>query len=299
MIIKNISKILCCFLIIIFSLQTFGQCSYQIPIFKTEKLNKANYLLHDSLKHKKKNNDGLYFGISFGAYFANRYTAQYYNGSGVNRLNDSLIKSQYNYQNIETALAASDTSRYRLGELPAKMKYSPALMVGLFFKYDIKNSAIFFQFNFAKLKASDVFTILVWDTTKNTLSYPKQESISGSEQRMNMDIGYCYTFNPKKNYRPYFEFGFNLNNIKWVDNKIKIESVELSIENQKLAYYNINQGGLGIGAFIGGGINMIFNESISITPGFDIYFTKTNLGSYDQFKPNYTIFVKATLNGLL
>jgi len=296
MTIKNISKILCCFLIIISSLQTFGQCSYQIPIFKTEKLNKANYLLHDSLKHKKKNNDGIYFGINFGAYFANRYTAQYYNGSGVNRLNDSLLHSINNYQNIKTALSSDS---FALGELPAKMKYSPALMIGLFLKYDLKNSAIIIQFNFSKLHAKDVFTINCLDPYNPSIPIQKEEGITGSEQRTNIDIGYCYTFNPKKNYRPYFEFGFNLNNTKWVDNNIKIESVELSLENQKLAYYNINQGGIGIGAFLGGGINMIFNESIAITPGFEMYLTKTNLGSYDQFKPNYTIFVKATLNGLL
>ena len=272
-----------------------------MPIFKTDELCKNNYLNKDSLKHKnkKKNDDGLYFGINFGFYKANRYTAQYYNGRGKNRLNDSLIKSQYNYLNIENALSASDTSRYRLGELPAKMKYSPALMIGLFCKYNIKNSSIFFQFNFSKLKANDVFTIMVLDTTTNTILNPKQESISGSEQRTNIDVGYSYTFNHKKICRPYFDIGFNLNDTKFIDNKIKIESVELSLVNQRISYYNIRQGGIGMGGFIGGGVNLVFNESICLIPGFDIYFTKTKLGNYNQIKPNYTIFVKAILNGLL
>ena len=298
MTINKITKFVLCVLVIVYSVQVFSQCSYQIPILKSDKFNKSNYSLLDSLKHKnkKKNNDGLYFGVNLGFYKANSYTAQYYNGSGTNKLNDSLLFSYNNVQNIKNALG---TDTFNLGELPTKMKYAPAMMIGLFFKYNIKNSSFFFQFNFCKLKANDVFTVLLLDTNNNTITYPKQESISGSEQRTNIDIGYSYNFNHDKNYIPYIECGFNINDTKFLYNKIKIENLEINLVNQRILYYNINQGGIGTGVFLGGGINIIFNESISVIPGFDIYYTQTKLGNFDQLKPNYSVFVKAILNGLL
>ena len=298
MTITKITKIVLCVLVFAYSVQAFSQCSYQIPIFKTDKLNKSNYSLLDSLKHKnkKKNNDGLFFGVNLGFYKANNYTAQYYNGSGTNKLNDSLLFSYNNVQNIKNALG---TDTFNLGYLPSKMKYAPAMMIGLFLKYNINNSSFFFQFNYCKLKANDVFTILLLDTNTNTITFPKQESISGSEQRTNIDIGYCYNFTHNKNYIPYIECGFNINDTKFIYNKIKIENLEINLVNQWILYYNIIQGGIGTGVFLGGGINFVFNESVSVIPGFDIYYTKTKLGNFDQLKLNYSAFVKVILNGLL
>ncbi len=278
------------------------QFSLQVPLFKSINPSEKNIFLFDSTKHKKSNN-GFYFGVNMGFYFANRYTAQYYNGSeenktGVNKV-DSVINYPLNYQNIKQVLIYD--FYLPKGGLPIEMKYSPAFLIGFFTKYNFKNSGIFMQFNFCKLKTNDVFTLVIKDPN-NFSSEPeyKQEAISGSEQRANIDIGYSYTFYPKKKNRPYIELGYNINSTKFIDNKIKIENLEYSIANYYYTYYNIKQSGVGMGGFFGSGVELNFSESISVNPGFDIYWTKINLGNYnDKLKFNYSIFIRAILNGLL
>ncbi len=249
------------------------------------------------LKLGKKENDsknGLFFGANLGFYFANKYNAQYYNGKGINSV-DSVIFHPYNYTNIKQALQHD----FLLSELPSNLKYSPALMIGLFFKYSFLKSAFFIQFNFSKLTTKDIFTIQYNDPFNPSIPIYKQESIHGAEQRANIDVGYSYTFSPDKKTRPYIELGVNLNNTKLIENRIKIENLDFSIINPSTSYYKFNEGGIGMGAFIGSGVELVFSDIVSVNPGFNIYYNKTKLGDYYKFKPNYAIFVRVVLNGLL
>ncbi|MFA4851466.1 MAG: outer membrane beta-barrel protein [Bacteroidales bacterium] len=275
--------------------QAKAQYCYNFNFHKKEKSLRSIYLPGDSTKHKK-NNTGFYFGANLGFYFANRYTAQYYNGNGVNKV-DSVINHYYNYQNIKNILGY-DT--FSLSELPKKMKYSPAILLGFFVKYNFNNSGIFMQLNYAKLKAKDVFTIKTYDPYNPSLPIYKQEEISGAEKRTNIDIGYSYTFCSGKKYRPFAEIGFNINDTKFMESKIKIEGAEYSLVNPYFTYHNLKQSGNGIGAFFGAGIEINFNQSISLNPTFNVHYQKINLGNYnDKFKPNYSLFVRIILNGLL
>jgi hypothetical protein len=282
---------------VIFVLFPFtAQCqrSYNLAVFQYRQKDVNSFPQADSGRYKKKNNNGLYFGANLGFFFANKYNAQYYNGSGKNDL-DSVINYTYNYNAIKQNLMYD----FSLSELPSKMKYSPAFLVGLYFKYTIRNSAVFFQFNFSKLSTKDVFTIQYYDPYNPSIPIYKEEGIYGSEQRANIDFGYSYTFPSRDKNRPYLELGFNLNDTKFLSNKIKIEGLDFNLLNYHDSYYNIEQGGVGMGGFIGGGMELNFSESVSINPGFDLYFTKYRLGDYYQLKPNYSIFVRAILNGLL
>jgi hypothetical protein len=272
-----------------------GQLSYHLPLIRQEKAHNDLLQLNDSTKHKKKNTDGLYIGVNLGFYKANRYTASYYNGSGVNNV-DSTINNTYNYPKIKESLIYD----FSLAQLPAKMHYSPAFLLGVYFKYAIKNSGIIIQFNIAKLRANDVFTLII-DDPNNFSSEPvyKQESIQGIEQRASIDVGYSYTFNPRSNYRPFLQFGGNLTSTKFLDNKIKIENLQYSITNYRFSYYKLEQGGVGFGAFAGGGMNLIFNESISIMPTLNIYYTHAKMGPLTKPKFNYSFYITAILNGIL
>jgi hypothetical protein len=244
---------------------------------------------------KKDDGNGLYIGVNLGFYFANRNNALYYNGSGVNNV-DSTINYSLNYPRIKEVLLYNFT----LAELPAKMHYSPSFLLGVYLKYAIKNSGIFMQFNFSRLKANDVFTLIV-DDPNNYSSEPvyKQEAIWGVEQRASIDLGYSYTFNPEKNYRPFLQFGANLTTTKFIDNKIRIENLEYSITNYYFNYYKIEQGGVGFGGFAGCGMNLIFSESISIMPTLNIYYTQAKMGELTKPRFNYTFYISAILNGIL
>jgi hypothetical protein len=285
--------------LILFTGLANAQYCYNYNSDNKEKFTKNSYPLplSDSTKHKKKNKNGFYFGVNLGFYFANRYTAQYYNGSSVNKV-DSVIKYLPNYTAIKQALG--DTFYFNPNEeLPSKMKYSPAFLFGLYAKYNFKNSGIFMQFNFSKLRANDVFTIYYYDPLNPSIPIYKQEVIWGGEQRTSIDVGYSYTFSSKSNFKPFIQFGANLTNTKFLENKIKIEGLEYSIANYYYTYYNIERGGIGFGGFAGGGINMIFGNAISVMPTLNIYYIQAKMGNLNKSRLNYTFSVTAILNGLL
>ncbi len=243
----------------------------------------------------KKPSSGFYLGANVGMYFANRNTAQYYNGAGVNGV-DSVINHSYNYPQIRERLNYD----FKLAELPAKMRYSPSLLFGLNARYSIKNFGIFANFNITKLKTKDIFTIEILDPG-NTLSQKiyKQESISGSEQRAIIDFGFNYIFKSKGIAKPYIEAGININDTKFLDNKISIEGLDFSIVNYYYSYHQLEQGGIGMGAFAGFGLDMTFSEYITIDPGINLYYTKIKLGDIDEYKLNSTFYFRIILNGLL
>lgn len=243
----------------------------------------------------KKSANGFYLGANIGLYFANKNTAQYYNGAGVNGV-DSVINHSYNYPQIREKLNYD----FRLAELPTKMRYNPSLLFGLNARYSIKNFGIFANFNITKLKTKDIFTIEVLDPA-NTLSEKiyRQETISGSEQRAIIDLGFNYIFKSKGIVRPFIELGVNINDTKFLDNKISIEGLDFNIVNYYYSYYHLEQGGIGIGAFAGLGAEMTFSEFITIDPRINLYYTKINLGDYDEYKLNSAFYFRIILNGLL
>jgi hypothetical protein len=290
--IKKIIFLLFCFQSIYVS--TNAQTAYHIPIFDTKKITEKNYSTFKS-DSSHKSTGGFCLGASLGFYFANKNTAQYYNGASVNSI-DSVINYPYNYYAIKEKLNYD----FVLAELPAKMKYNPSLLLGIYARYSIKNFGFFMNFNMAKLKTKDVFTIQVLDSG-NTLSQKiyRQEVLTGSEQRSNIDLGITYAIPSKGKSKPYFELGCNISDTKYIDNKINIEGLDYSLTNYYYTYNKIEQGGIGMGIFGGAGIELNFNDYLTLDPGFNLYYTKIKLGNFNEFKLNSSVYVRLILNGLL
>ena len=61
-----------------------GQYCSKIPIFEKKTSASKPFIMADTLKHKN-NNNGIYIGVNLGFYFANRYTAQHYDGRGISK----------------------------------------------------------------------------------------------------------------------------------------------------------------------------------------------------------------------
>ena len=116
------------------------------------------------------------------------------------------------------------------------------------------------QFGYTKLTTTDVFTIDIVNPIILPPDSAVTESIWGSEERTTIDLGYSYTFSPKSKFRPFVQFGANLTDTKFVINQISIAGFQYSISNWYDAYYKINQGGVGYGGFVGGGIDMVFSD---------------------------------------
>lgn len=277
-----------------------GQISFNAPFNGNRQLSKTFESPLDSLhKHKKKKStDGLYIGANVGFYHANPYTAQFYQGSGIHGSGniDTTIRSYYNLTAIKQAF--NDDS-FNLAQLPAKMHYSPAFFFGIYLKYTIKNSGFFMQFGYTKLTAKDVFTINDYNARYIMGDSEHIESIWGSEERTTIDLGYLYTFSPKSIYRPFIQAGANLTDTKFVENMIKIEGLQYSIGNAYDAYYKINQGGVGFGAFAGCGIDMKLSDAISVMPTFNIYYTHAKMGYLTNPHINYSFYLTVILNGLI
>jgi hypothetical protein len=264
-----------------------------------------HYLPGDSTK----SNTGFSFGLNMGAYFGNKYQASFYNGLPGNIDSMNLIFSNKYYRDdIYREFNGVDT--VRLLELPTDMHYQPAMEIGFYIKYNFSNNlGAFIQFNYCKLTAKDVFTLgigpeptyLAFD---NIQTFP----IWGKEERIYIDIGVSKTFETSKYVQLFIEGGLNINNTKVKEHKIQIGSLEYSLINiygdqsyvpgAQIQTYETHLGGLGIGGFATGGVKFLFNNKISLDPGFSFYWTKTNLEGYSVFRPQYTVFVRFCFQNL-
>lgn len=265
-----------------------------------------------NLYSQSEETDGLgwQFGFNFGYHFANKHTANFFNGSSSNENTISyVIDNPYWYNDIYNAVNASDT--VILDQLPTEMKYDPGINFGLYIKYNItKMAGVFVQFNYTKLETKDVFTLdidppdyLIIGT--NSRPY----SIWGKAERINIDIGYSRLFEIGEKTMIFFETGLNINNTDVEESKIKIEDLEFSLiniyanqnytPNTAMNENKIEQGGIGIGFFAGTGFKLKLNESISIDPGINIYYQKINIENYNDFRLSYYLFVRLCFRNLL
>lgn len=245
---------------------------------------------------------GWSIGANFGFYFANKNTANFYNGSGTNDIG-YVLDNQYWREPIEQKIGyIFDTVNYDPPwELPQNMKYQPAMSIGFYAKYNFnKTFSLFFQTNYVKLKATDVFILHLLKFQNTLVPTYNQYGIIGQEERFNIDAGVCKEYEMNEVVRLYFETGLNMNNTKVLKNMIYIEGQEYSIiniygnqgyiPNSNLQEYSIRQGGIGWGIFFGTGIRLVFNEHVSIDPAFTLYLQNIVIKDNTNFKPTYSRF---------
>ena len=190
-----------------------------------------------------------------------------------------------------------------------RLKYDPAMMIGFFVSIrNARNISFFAQFNYVKLQTKDVFTIEVDPATYLTFPDLRLYQIFGTEERTLIDLGIARYYDWGENLEAYVEGGLNLSSTNVISSKIKIEDLEYSlvnvylnqnyVPNAQTTEYNIKQGGIGYGLFFGSGIKLYFNESLSLDPGFNIYFKKINLNGYQKFTFHYNFFIRFTFKDL-
>jgi hypothetical protein len=248
-------------------------------------------------------------GLNFGMHWANKYHAGFYDGSheNVNTI-DFILGNKYHVQDIMHALNVADT--FYLAELPQDMRYTPAFQIGIYFRKTFDNyTGLSLQFDYTKLTAGDVFTLEV-DPQPNIGKEPdiRIYQIWGVEERINIDILFSKYFKTNNQMLiPFFESGININSTFVKDNSIKIENLQYSLVNNYIQggyvpgvqpnTYHVQQGGIGWGVSAAVGLKMIFNKTVSVDPGFRVYYQTINLEGYEQFRPSYSIFVRLSLSG--
>jgi len=252
---------------------------------------------------------GLQFGLDFGLYLPNKYPANYYNGSDGNLNNIKYVfGNKYQYDELYLALNAADT--FFLKQCPTNMRYPATASAGLYISYNFdRSTAVYLQFNYVKLKPHDAFTVEV--DPKEYLTNPDLRlfSISGEEERINIDLGYSRAFRLFDNIDIIGETGIALNDIKVLKSRIFIENKEYSlinvygknsyIPNSNMQTYDITQGGIGIGLHGGAGIRFNFSESFGLQPGFTLYWNNVNLEGYKDMRFSSFFYLRFIARKLL
>jgi hypothetical protein len=251
---------------------------------------------------------GWDLGLNFGFYVPPAYHAHFYNGAAENVNNlDFIFGNSFQYNDIYNSLNANDT--IIITGMPQNMRYTSTFTGGIYFRRTFKNDLGFsIQFNVAKLTATDLFQVEVDPDYILTEPDYRLFNIWGKEDRVNIDIQMSKFFRIKNEmFIPFMELGLNINSTRVQEHKIKINNLEYSLVNVFLngsyipgapqTQYNVQQGGVSIGATASGGLKMVFNENLSIDPGVQLYMQRINLEGYEKFRPGFVFFVRLSLAG--
>jgi hypothetical protein len=253
---------------------------------------------------------GWKISLNTGLFLASSHSAAFYNGKETNDNKISfIINNPYHFQEIMGLLEASDT--FRLHGLPSHMRYNPAIMVGFTFRNNFREDmAWFIEFNQAKLKAADFYTLEV-DPKGQIATDPdlRTFSIYGEEQRFLFDLGLSREFelrNPM--FRPFMDMGFTLTNTKVKANKIIVAERDYSliniygnqqyIPNSNLQTFDVDQGGIGYGGFFNAGVKFYVNHYFSLDPMVQLYLATTNLKPYNHMRPHLFFNIRLSVNNI-
>ncbi len=233
------------------------------------------------------------YGLNLGAYFANNGTANYYNGTGRHSLEDAINRQQ-TYNRIRESLGYD----FELHGLPENMGYTPAILIGVFGTLQFTGStSLHGEFNFARLKASDQFTLTLKKPSfiegDNVRRYP----LSGTEERSEIKIGVQHTFlSARSSTHPFVETGFSLTNTRVRENSARIEGSTISIRNFSDTYYDFRDDGIGMGTYASLGIRMDLGDAYALALGAGSHFKMIKLGNNDTYFMQFTLFTRLFLS---
>lgn len=241
------------------------------------------------------------YGMNMGFYFANPSTANYYNGSGGGsggrRSLEQVLNSTLNYNRIRQDLGYD----FSLHALPMDMRYSPSIMLGFFGSLHFgARSALVADFNYTKLRVEDQYTLQLDRYSSIGGDNIERFTITGSEERVDLRLGYQHTFLSKDSYiHPYLEAGFSLTDTKVKEIRTWIGSSTYSLFHASTTQYTLERDfGMGAGGYAGVGLKMDVNENFRLTVGYASLYTRINLGENKESRFQHSIFVRLNLEGL-
>lgn len=250
--------------------------------------------------------NGFSFGLTMGVYFANKKSANFYNGSCSYQLEDNIascyrienriqpassseggVMSNNEYNRILDHYNASGMS-FPQDMYPVNMRYQPSFMYGFKVKYNFNyTNSIVMGLNVANLKTVDVYTVNMIGTSpeQNEQNDTQVLDINGKEDRFQLTLGYRTGFEtgPKANY--FFEFGGSMLGTRVKSNEIFIadRSYELFIgadnPNQSFQSYRPRTE-VGIGFYAATGWELFFNDRYEVEFGVQVAREPVQLGTY-------------------
>lgn len=296
------------FLTIIASLSASSEDSCNLVLFDIQE---PNFALNKKPDYEIK---GIEVIGNFGAYYADKQHAAFYNGRPNNINNINYVFDNYYWREQIKELMRSNLNRDSVllspDSYPENMKYTLAMYVGFGVRYNYSSAwALNIQFNVCKLTAKDVFTLQVFPAFDNESKSYVNYGVFGKESRTIIDIGAVKTFRTKEHIRPILEFGASFNNTLVKENFIVVEDQKFNIidiyagrnyiPNSNVQEYEMRQGGLGVGLYVGGGVKWMFNQFLSLETTLTVYSSMINLENYAgmglHFAPMFRIVASPAL----
>jgi hypothetical protein len=252
------------------------------------------------------------FGLNFGAYFANKYSANFYSGIPTNVNNINYILANPNYRrDIRLSLGIGETdttTKLTVDGYPTNMHYNVAFSGGLFLRYNFnRKNSLFLQADYAQLRAADAVTLLLYNPyAPSSLPDYRMEQVIGKEGRVMIDLGYQRSFPLKSRINLFIQGGVTMCYTQVVKSIFVVEGKEYNLVNiygsqgyqpgYNQQTMNINQNAFGFGGYLGVGAGIPLTDMFGIEPGFFAHYYPVNLEGYPDFKPSFGIYLRILLS---
>jgi hypothetical protein len=272
----------------------------------------------DSDNHAKgKTGKGFHFGLFVGSLFANKYTANLYDGYGIDAdgfkhdFTSSDMNRKINFEygggnglpdRIAPALNCNPGEwTFDQTDMPVNMKYTPAISVGLEMRYGMTSrDAIILNANGTKLTATGDFTIVVNQpqigiVVPNSIrTFP----IIGGEQRLVLQLGYQRILGDNDKLNCFLEGGATFSMAKFDQNIININGLVIDLSTYyntlgNVEYHAKNLTGVGFGAFAGFGINLAMSPKWTVQLVYDPSLEKINIGQGPEYTLQHSVGLRA------
>jgi len=258
---------------------------------------------------------GFSIGLNLGAYFANKKSAAFYNGScaygitgatGEVRCYEIFERLTLTQQEINYILSYYNISGQQFERpadiYPANMRYSPALLFGLHIKYNFnRENGIVFNANFMRLKSVDKFSLRfppdpnIPNTTENIQLF----DITGEEDRFQLSLAYRLGAMMNDNTNFYFDIGGTMLGTRVRSNEIFVADRTYSLFIGAANPFQIIQYAprtdLGFGYLFGAGMEFYFENNYSMDIGISYSRDEVVLGEFKQRLGNISIVASFTL----
>ena len=264
---------------------------------------------------------GFHLGLQAGVILANKYTANIYNGYGLDIYgNRNTFLNSFLFQRIvndygggngltdQIAVALKvNPGQWSFDEscMPVNVKYNVSLLVGLNTRYCFDNkNAIILNVNATKLTVNGNFTI--YTSAANSSGYQGATNVqtfvlSGGEQRLISQLGFqrVLTDNDKLNF--FVEGGVDVTLAKFLRNQITINNlvIDLTPYYSQPAYGYVRSHGLigvGLGAFAGAGINLSLSSKYTVQLLYNPSYDRINIGASPKYTLQQSIGFRAYYN---
>ncbi|MFH1297045.1 MAG: hypothetical protein ABIJ04_07210 [Bacteroidota bacterium] len=244
------------------------------------------------------------FGLNFGAYFPNKYSANFYNGDSgnVNNVN-YVMANKYWYQEIKQLLRASDT--VFVSGYPTNMHYQVAFTGGLFARFNFnRKNGIFLEANYTQLKATDAITLVVDPPSFPTFRDVRTAPIQGKEARVLINLAYQRSFPLKSKIYFFLQGGGMMCYTQVVKSVFIVEEREynlidvyggLGYNGYNSQVFNVHQNAFGFGLYLGAGAGLPLTEMFGLEPGFTMQYYPANLKGYPDSKPSFAAYLRILL----